>query len=175
MFGDAATPQSTGVLGAAKITGRTERGLSVGVLAAATDRVPGADSGTAEPAAQYLVARAQRDLRGGNSSYGAMLTGMRRALDPWSAPYLRRDALALGADGRHRFGPDHNYELSGYAAASRVGGSARAIALTQESGVHNYQRPGSGLAFDKTRTSRSPARPRSSRWPSAAAGSRASR
>lgn len=153
VYGDAATPQFTGVLGAAKLTGRTERGLSVGVLAAATNRVPGADSGTAGPAAQYLVARAQQDRRGGNSTYGAMLTGLRRSLDPWSAPYLRRDALALGADGRHRFGPGHDFELSGYAAASRVGGSARAIALTAASSVHNYQRPGSGLLFDTTRTS----------------------
>ncbi len=153
VFGDAATPQFTGVLGAAKLTGRTERGFSVGVLAAATNRVAGADSGTAEPAAQYLVARAQQDRRGGNSTFGAMLTGMRRSLDPWSAPYLRRDALALGLDGRHRFGPGNDFELSGYATASRVGGSARAIALTEASSVHNYERPGSGLPLDTTRTS----------------------
>lgn len=152
VYGDAATPQFTGVLGAAKLTGRTERGLSVGVLAAATNRVAGGDSGTAEPAAQYLVARVQQDRRGGNSSYGAMLTGMRRALDPWTAPYLRRDALALGVDGRHRFGAGLNYELTGYTAASRVAGSAEAIARTQTSGVHGYERPGAGLGYDPTRT-----------------------
>ena len=151
-YGDATTPRFTSVLGAVKLTGRLSQGLSVGLLTAAAGRVAGVDSGTAEPASQFLIARAQQDLREGYSGVGVMLTGMRRALDQWTAPVLRRDAFTLGVDGRHRFGPDNNYEVSGSVAASRVSGSAAAIALTQRSNVHNFQRPGSGLPLDTLRT-----------------------
>jgi hypothetical protein len=151
-YGNAATPQFTGVLGAAKLTGRLARGLSVGLLTAATERVRGAGGETAEPGAGYAVARLQQDLRNGNSGLGLMLTGMDRRVDRWSAPYLRSRAYATGMDGRHRFGPANHFEVQGYVAASRVEGTAAAMAITQRSGVHNFQRPGSGMAFDSTRT-----------------------
>jgi hypothetical protein len=152
MYGDAATPQFTGVLGAAKLTGRLARGLSVGLLTAATERVAGVGGETAEPGAGTVVARLQQDLRKGNSGVGLMFTGIERRLDRWSDAYLRRRAFALGADGRHRFGPANHFELTGYVAASQMQGSAEAMALTQRSGVHNFQRPGSALAFDPDRT-----------------------
>ena len=42
--------------------------------------------------------------------------------------------------------------VTGYYARSLVRGSAAAIAATQRSFVHNYQRPDDDLPFDSTRT-----------------------
>jgi hypothetical protein len=150
----AGLPTATTILGAGKLTGRTAGGVSLGALGAATAR-EGAGGVTVEPATTYGVLRATRDLRGGESGVGAIVTGVRRTLDARTAPYLRRDALAGGVDARHRFqGPfGGRYRLAASLAASAVDGSAAAIARTQRSSVHYYQRPDAGLAYDSTRTS----------------------
>lgn len=151
---DASNPLNTTIVGAAKVTGRLANGLSIGVLDAATQREEGLGGRTLEPAANYGVVRLQQDLRHGNSGVGLMLTSTDRQLDRWSSDFLRRGARSLGADFRHRFWTN-NYELSGYLAGSRVEGSAAAIRALQQSSVHNYQRPGSGLGYDPAATSMS--------------------
>ena len=150
-YSDASTPTATTILGAAKLTGRTRRGLSVGVLDAVTQRELGAGGRTVEPQSNYFVGRLQQDFRDGNSGVGAMLTGVNRRVDDWSEAYLRRGAYSAGLDFRHRFA-NNGYQLSGYAIQSLVTGDTAAIRRTQESGVHNYQRPDAGLPFDPTRT-----------------------
>ena len=144
-------PGASRILGAAKLTGRVAGGTSLGVLTAVTDQVT-AGGTTIEPRTTYGLARATRDLRGGESTIGMMVTAVDRALGVGESPYLRRDAYAAGVDGRHRFG-EGRYELSGSVAMSDVRGSAAAIARTQLSSVHEYQRPDDALAVDTTRTS----------------------
>jgi len=151
-YGDATTKQNTNILAAAKLTGRLANGLSVGILDAATERVNGPLGQTVEPQTNYFVGRLNQDLRNGNSVVGLMLTATNRQLDSWSRDYLRSGGYTLGIDGKHRFG-GNNFELSGNAAVSRVDGSPAAIALTQQSAVHYFQRPDGGLDFDSTRTS----------------------
>ncbi|MBI1808530.1 MAG: hypothetical protein HYR75_01425, partial [Gemmatimonadetes bacterium] len=152
LYGDASTKQSTNIIAAAKLTGRLANGLSIGVLDAATEQVKGPNGETVEPQTNYAVARLNKDFRGGNSVIGLMFTGVNRQLDRWSQDSLRRSGYVLGLDGRHRFA-GNNYEVSGYLAESYVEGSASSIASTEASSVHNFQRPGSGLDFDTTRTS----------------------
>jgi hypothetical protein len=65
---------------------------------------------------------------------------------------LRRGALTGGVDFKHRFAKNR-WNLEGYLSGSQVSGSEAAIARTQRSGVHFYQRPGDALEFDSTRTS----------------------
>ena len=144
-------PGASRILGAGKLTGRVAGGTSLGVLAAATDRVT-AGGTTIEPRTIYGLARASRDLRGGESAVGAMATAVDRALDARESPYLRRAAYAGGIDGRHRFGKGR-FELTSSLAASSVRGSAGAIARTQRSSVHEFQRPDDLLVVDTTRTS----------------------
>ena len=144
-------PGASRILGAGKLTGRVAGGTSLGVLAAMTDRTT-AGGTTIEPRTTFGLARAMRDLRGGESAIGVMVTAVDRALDAREAPYLRRAAYAAGVDGRHRFG-DGRYEVTGSVAASSVRGSAEAIARTQRSSVHQYQRPDDALIVDTTRTS----------------------
>ena len=149
--GDPSTPNATTILGAAKLTGRLGRGLSVGVLDALTQRERGAEDQTVEPQTNYFVARAQQDLRNGQSGFGLILTSVNRSLDDISSS-LRRSAMTGGFDWRHRF-LANNYQVSGYLAASRITGSEEAIALAQRCCVHNFQRPDDEVEYDPTRTS----------------------
>lgn len=150
-LGLTSVPAASNIIGAAKLTGRLGNGLSIGVLDAVTQRQQSGGV-TVEPQTHYVVARLEQDLRGGETSIGAMATGMDRDLDPVSEPYLRRAAYTGGIDFRHRFA-NRTYQLSGYVVGSHVSGSPLAIARTQRSSVHNFQRPDDDLAYDSTRTS----------------------
>ena len=150
-YEDVSNPTATTIAGATKLTGRFQNGVSVGALEAVTQREVGPGSRTLEPQTNYFVGRVQKDIRGGASGVGLMLTSVRRRLDGWSSDYLRREATVGGVDIRHQF-LDRRFEVSGYYARSLVSGSAKAIASTQQSSVHNYQRPDDALAFDSLRT-----------------------
>ena len=147
-----AVPTSSTILGAAKITGRLGNGLSLGILNAMTDRELVGGDLEVEPRTNYFVTRLNQDLRGGRSGIGAILTAVNRDLDASAEPYLRSAAYTAGIDARHRFGPGGNFQLSGNAVGSLVRGSEEAIAATQRSSVHYYQRPGDDLEYDPTRT-----------------------
>lgn len=149
-YGDASSPLATTIIGAAKVTGRTPGGFSLGIIDAVTDREDGPNDETLEPATNYAVVRANKDYNNGNSSFGVMGTAVNRSMDQFSSPILHRNAYAAGLDARHRFG---RFEVSGSVDASRVEGSPEAMSRTQRSSVHLYQRPDGGLDFDSTRTS----------------------
>lgn len=152
-YGDAASPLQSRILGAAKVTGRLGNGLSVGVLDAVTGEARGIQQRTIEPQTNYAVVRLQQDLRGGNSGVGLMLTNTARQTDEWTRDVLRDNAWTGGLDARHRFA-GNRWQLTGQLSGSRVSGTAQAIALTQRSNVHLYQRPDADhLRYDSTRTS----------------------
>jgi hypothetical protein len=144
-------PGATRILGAGKLTGRLGDGTSLGVLGAATERVA-VGTTTIEPATTYGVARATRDFRGGESAIGAMATMVHRSLDAATERLLRGDAITAGVDARHRFAGG-GYAVRGSLATSTVRGNPAAIARTQRSSVHFYQRPDDALAVDTNRTS----------------------
>ncbi|MBV6520349.1 MAG: hypothetical protein MNPFHGCM_00454 [Gemmatimonadaceae bacterium] len=144
-------PTATTILAAAKLTGRLATGLSIGLVDALTQREVGEQGTTIEPQTNYLVGRLQQAFRGGRSSLGLEATAVNRSLDRWSEPYLRRAAYVGFLEGFHRFAGDR-YELAGWGGGSHVSGSRNAIALTQLSPVHLYQRPDDRVEFDSTRT-----------------------
>ena len=144
-------PGASRILGAGKLTGRVAGGTSLGVLGAMTDRTE-AGATTIEPRTTYGLVRATRELRKGESAFGLIATAVDRALGAGESPYLRSAAYSAGIDGRHRF-DEGRYELTASLAASSVRGSASAIARTQRSSVHQYQRPDDELYVDTLRTS----------------------
>ena len=91
------------VIGAAKVSGRTSKGLSFGVLGAATGE-------NFDPGRNYGVARASQQI-GAFSSAGGMLT----AFDGPGFGRKRNRVLTGGADWDLRF-RDNAYGLSGFAA-----------------------------------------------------------
>ena len=151
-YGDAATATATPIAGAVKLTGRSSGGFSFGALDAVTRRVEGVDDQTVEPTSNYMVLRAQQDLRDGDAGLGWIATGVHRSLDPWTGPSLHQSAYVTGVSARSRFG-GRNYEVTGSLAASRVTGEAPAIARTQTASAHYYQQPGDELVVDSARTS----------------------
>lgn len=157
-------PTSTTILGAAKLSGRTSSGWSIGLLNAVTRAeyartaelsAPGAPIGRIpiEPLSNYTVARVRRDLNRGASGYGFILTGVQRDADSVAFDGLRSSAVVGGADFFHRWSRN-TFQLSGNLGASRVAGSAAAIAATQLASARYFQRPDQDyITFDPTRTS----------------------
>jgi uncharacterized protein DUF5916/cellulose/xylan binding protein with CBM9 domain len=151
-YGDEATPTSTAIAAATKLTGRTKSGLSFGVLDALTREVNGISSRTVEPLTNYGVLRALQDFRGGDADIGLIATAVNRSVDQWTDPFMHRAAYTGGATFRNRFS-NRRYELAGQFAASHVLGTPAAILQTQQSPVHYYQQPGDEFAVDPTRES----------------------
>jgi len=150
-YGDSSSATSTRILGAAKVAGRLPGGLSLGLLDAVTDNVPGPGGTTLEPTTNYTVLRGNQDYHGGDGSVGFIATAVNRSLDASSRPFLHREAYSGGLDARRRF--SGRFEVSGSFDLSRVAGDAEAIAATQRDPVHLYQRPDGPLTYDPTRTS----------------------
>jgi hypothetical protein len=151
-YGDASSPTSTTILGAAKLTGRSAGGLTVGVLDAVTRRETGVSDHTIEPATNYGVLRLQQDMNHHHSGVGLILTSVYRSLDASSSDLLRRSALVGGIDARHQFGPGNNYQLNAAVTATGIAGSQAALLSTQTDPAHQYQRPDGPLEIDSTRT-----------------------
>jgi hypothetical protein len=154
-------PEATTILGAAKVSGKLG-GWSVGLMDALTNREQ-ADfrTGTGvngrypvEPLTNYFVGRVRRDFSRGATVVGAMLTGVGRDLQGNEFdPFLRSHAYVGGLDGSHSWG-NREWTLSGFFAGSRVNGSAAAIARTQRSATHYFNRPDADyLTYDPDRTS----------------------
>jgi hypothetical protein len=152
------TPDAATILGAAKITGRTRNGYTVGLLDAVTSREEAhfvTESGgpertqTVEPMTNYFVGRAKKELRNGATTVGGIVTSTVRALggDTVLTDRLRSNATVGGFDWSHSW---HNrvYRWRGALMASDVRGSQQAIALTQRSPTHYYQRPDRDVTSD---------------------------
>ncbi len=158
-------PGQTTILGAAKLTGRTQSGLSVGFLTAATaaERADAYfadddqfDNSLVEPAGQYAVARLQQDFGDGGTTVGTILTGMRREL-PSGGEFddLTSNAYSAGLDFEHQWGgpQERNWRLFGFFAGSHVRGSSDALLDIQRSSNHYFQRPDADyLEVDSTAT-----------------------
>jgi len=153
-------PIYTTILGAAKLTGKTQDGLSVGFIEAVTteekaeiDKEGEKSFETVEPLTNYFVGRVQKDFNEGKTIIGGILTGTNRNLDANTGTYLHKAAYSGGLDFAQYF-RDKNWMFSLNAAFSQVNGTTDAIANTQKSSAHYYQRPDKDYAvFDPDRTS----------------------
>ena len=155
------TPSLSTIAAAAKLTGKTRSGWSVGALDAVTTEERARYLDTlgverrlpVEPLTNYAVARVRRELGGGNTRIGAIVTNVSRDLsDPGLESMLRSRATVAGIDFMH-YWAGRRWSLDGYVQGSRIEGSAEAIAATQRSSAHYFQRPDADhVEFDPTRT-----------------------
>jgi uncharacterized protein DUF5916 len=155
-------PIQTSILGAAKVSGRTAGGWSIGVLDAVTDEeeakvLTGAGERldpVVEPLTNYAVARLRRDFRDGATQIGFLGTATNRRLgDTGLEDVLRSSAYSGGMDVQHRF---HNDELALNAKVmgTTIRGSEEAILRAQLSSARFFQRPDvTHVHVDPTRTS----------------------
>ena len=158
-----ALPAVSDVLGAAKLTGRTRDGWSVGALGAVADHasatVDGVGAVLAEPRTAFGVLRVARDFLAGRAALGAILTvtdrfglDTTRAVARPVAALLARDAEVAGVDARARFGgAGETYEASGFVAASRLSGTPAAVRGVAGDAAHALLRADRATPWDTTR------------------------
>ena len=155
-------PTETSIHAAAKLSGRTRSGWSIGVLDAVTareearyvDPVGAQVSTPVEPLTNYFVGRLRKDLREGNSTVGVIATAVNRDQDSAELnSLLGSSAYIVGADFTNSWS-DRTWSLDGSVGFSTVRGSEEAIAVTQQTSARYYQRPDvTSYHFDPTRTS----------------------
>ena len=153
-------PESTTILGAAKITGKTNGGLSVAVLQSFTQKEAaevtsalGSREPVVEPFGSYTVGRLQKDWDKGNTILGGMVTSTHRFTDDANLARLPTQAWSGGLDFTRFFG-DRAWQLQARAILSRVAGDQDTILALQRSPVHYFQRAGaSHLGVDRGATS----------------------
>jgi hypothetical protein len=147
--GFADVPETTTIVGAWKLSGKTQEGWSIGLLHAVTAEenasvLTGGEAtleSPVEPLSNYAVARIQKDFREGRSAVGFIGTAANRSGKVADPLHLRTGAYAGGLDFRHRFGEEDKYLANGYLLGSHVRGSEGAIELTQLSAARYFQRP----------------------------------
>ncbi|MDZ4804967.1 MAG: DUF5916 domain-containing protein [Candidatus Eisenbacteria bacterium] len=140
-------PENTSIIGAAKITGKTSGGLSLGILESVTaremadiDGPGGRRQEEVEPLSNYFVGRAQQDYGQGTTQIGGMLTAVHRRIDDARLDFLHQSAWVGGADLFHRWS-DRTWYLAVDGAASRVAGDPTALIRTQRASARLFQRP----------------------------------
>lgn len=153
-------PTNSTILGAAKFSGKTKNGWSIGLLESVTGKMFAEVEETdgsrrdelVEPLTNYLVGRAQKDFNNRNSYIGGIFTATNRNL-PDNMQFLRKSAYSGGIDFKHNW-KERNYYVESSVIASHVEGSAEAIANTQSSLTHLFQRVDAGhVEVDENRTS----------------------
>jgi len=154
-------PRVTPIIGAAKVTGKTPDGLSVGIVEAVTaegkaeiDNMGERSWQTVEPLTNYLVSRVMKDFNGGKTIIGGAFTNTHRFLDGTGIDELVTNANTAGIDFTHYFGKDRDWFVSSAAAGSNLTGNVAAIEKLQRSSVHYFQRPDADyVEVDPDRTS----------------------
>jgi len=155
-------PDKTTILGAAKLTGKNDKGLSMGIFTALTDRELARidTSGTrfeeeVEPLTLYNVIRMQKEYDSGRRSIGFINTNVvRRTTSRHLLEELPGYANAIGVDGWNFFGSNRTWILSGWLGLTRVSGDRAAILKIQRNPQHYFQRPDAAhVRVDSTRTS----------------------
>ncbi len=153
-------PESTTILGAMKVSGKTKKGLSVGILEslgskeeALIDMEGVRRKETVEPLTNYLVGRVQQDFNKGETRLGGILTAVNRSINTPELDYLHKSAYTAGIDFRHSW-KERTWYLDGNAEFSAVNGKKEAITGTQLSSARYYQRPDADhLSVDSSLTS----------------------
>ena len=153
-------PEQATIAGAAKVTGKAGP-WSIGFLDAVTTEqraeiahLDERRTSPVEPLTNYLAVRTRRDFRNGQTVLGLMGTSTLRRLDePVLSNLLRGRSTLAGVDFEHGM-RNREWVLSGFAAGTSVGGSESAIANTQLTSTHYFQRPDADhLDYDPTRSS----------------------
>jgi hypothetical protein len=153
-------PDRTRILGAIKLTGKTQKGWSIGIIENVTNKeVAKIDNDgeqrneTVEPFTNYFLARMQKDINQGNTIIGGIFTSVYRDLENVNEAYLNKSATTAGLDFKQYF-KNKKYSLTANIEASRITGSKDAILGQQLSSRRYFQRPdASHLSIDTTLTS----------------------
>jgi hypothetical protein len=156
------TPTTTTILGAGKLSGKTQSGWSLAFLnaVAAREETDWRDAQNVghtidvEPLTNYFAGRARKDMRAGQTYLGTLVTAVHRDLagSPLEGS-LHASAYSAGVDFSHDFG-NRAWHMSASFSPSYVTGSTGALIATQRLSSRYYQRPDADyLELDSAATS----------------------
>lgn len=153
-------PNNTTILGAAKFSGKTKNGWSIGILESVTGKeyaqIQENDTRRevlVEPLTNYFVGRAQKDFNNHNSYIGTIFTATNRNLETDNLNFMHNSAYTAGIDFMHNWN-NRKYYFKGNFVTSRIEGSEEAITATQRNMTHLFQRTDAGhLNVNTERTS----------------------
>jgi len=153
-------PGNTTILGAAKFSGKTKSGLSIGILEAVTqeefaeiDHNGTRRKEVVEPLTNFFLTRLQQEYNNSNTLIGGIFTATNRNLTDTNINDIHNAAYAGGVDFRHQWN-NRVWYVEGNVVVSKVLGSAESIYNTQTSLAHNFQRiDASHVSVDPTKTS----------------------
>lgn len=141
-------PDNTTILGAAKVTGKTSKGLSIGILESVTNTetaevmdIGGSiEKVNVEPMTNYFAARLEQELNKGNTIIGGMFTSTNRFIKDEHLKDIPNNAQTGGLNFKHSW-KDKKYSFSVRLLGSRVSGDSAAMMNMQTSSRRYYQRP----------------------------------
>jgi hypothetical protein len=140
-------PDNTTILGAFKLSGKTRKGTSIGILESFTQKEnayvtkEGVESKyPVEPFTNYIVARVEQDIDKGNTVVGGLFTATNRSIDHENFSTLPAAAYTGGVNMTH-YWDNKNYFFTVKGIFSSIYGSKEAITELQTNSTHNFQRP----------------------------------
>jgi len=153
-------PEATTILGALKLSGKTKKGLSLGILESVTanenaiiDNDGERRKESVEPLTNYFVGRVQQDFDKGETVLGGIFTAVNRDINNPSLNYLPVEAYTGGINFSHKWN-ERTWYVDGNAEFSYIGGKEEAILSAQQSSARYFQRPDANyVSLDSSRTS----------------------
>ncbi len=153
-------PSNSTILGATKISGRNNNGLSVGILESVTsnsyallDSAGDRRHYLVEPLTNYFVGTLKKEFNKGNSVINSILTATNRQTFDVTNDYLHKSAYTGGLDFQ-QYWKNKNYFFNAKVYFSNVNGSKEVIASTQTAPARYFQRPDAKyVGVDSSRTS----------------------
>ncbi len=156
-------PEGTHILGAAKLTGKINDDVNLGVIQAVTQREY-ADLSTigirsvveVEPLTYYGIFRGQKELNDGAQGLGFISTATKRFFktNDRLKDEINSEAYTGGIDGWTFLDGNKEWVLSGWGGMTYVGGTRQRILDLQQNSQHYFQRPDSKfISLDSSATS----------------------
>ncbi len=148
-------PRFTTILGAAKLTGKSSKGLSVGVVngltaqetAVATNESESSKDLQVAPLSNYFSSRLKREYNEGNTIVGGMFSLVNRiSPDSVTSTLLPDAAISGGVDFLH-YWDQKNFFFEIKTLASQLQGTPEAILKKQLAHTHRFQRPDADYLF----------------------------
>lgn len=152
-------PESTTILGAMKLSGKTKNGLSVGILESVTanenaviDNAGARRKESVEPLTNYFVGRLQKDFSKGKTVLGGIVTAVNRDITNPALNYLPKSAYTGGIDFNHNW-KERTWYVNANTEFSYLKGTEEAILNAQQSSARYFQRPDANyLSVDSVQT-----------------------
>ncbi|HKK63427.1 MAG TPA: DUF5916 domain-containing protein, partial [Bacteroidales bacterium] len=135
-------PEQTNIIAAAKLSGKTRNGTSIGILETVTaeefaeiDQNGTTRTEQVEPLTNYFVARVLQDINDGNTIIGGIVTSTYRDINTENLEFLPASATTGGIDFA-KYWQDRTYHFKLVNYVSHVTGATSAITDLQQSPAH---------------------------------------